>query len=196
MSVSIFSYQKLKLIIYTLVASTYNTIMIMKKVRIILYILFSLTAYDSTAQYDFLQLSLEVGGPTKENSYVKLTLYRKMFNEDIAQYLIDVKAVKKIKESHLIDTTYIITKEQFNKISELAMSISSTDILKGMNPHDPTVYQDAGGCKLTLQIFQESICYNVLAPRNETKDRNLSTFLQTCEELIKTAQLKPDKVFE
>ena len=90
-----------------------------------------------------------------------------------------------------IDTSYLITKEEFKTLKDLAYSISVEDIKKAMTG----VGTDGTLCRLGYGDFQNKIIYQVWTPDYNTKERGLEKYMEACEMMLKMAGFKPRKIF-
>jgi hypothetical protein len=163
----------------------------MRLIKAILTISLFLNGYPIFAQYDYLKIDLEIGRWKTKYTHVALNMYWKE-----GKYFIRAATKSGFKETDTRDTTYLvqIDKSQFDNICQLALSISSVDILKGMGVANPSIYHDAMGCNLTLNIAQESITYKILFPASNTEKRGLATYLQVCKEMLLAARLPAKKI--
>ncbi len=144
--------------------------------------------YYCSAQYEAVNVELEVSGPTKKYHHFSVKLYSKD-----SKYYIEVEALSDFPESKVKDATYTLDKPEFDSIVKQALSISSEDLIKGMNVEDPYYFDDGIMCNLRVSVAQDAIAYSALSPYYDTKRRNLSVFLSVCEELLKQANINPKK---
>ncbi|MCB9045017.1 MAG: hypothetical protein H6550_02640 [Chitinophagales bacterium] len=153
---------------------------------LLVVLLLTLCTTNVTAQYDYVELSLRIQRNSRDFSYYELNMHKTGEG-----YYIDVKQKSAILNNEIADTVLKIDKDKFDKITQLALSISSTDILEGMDPSDVTIYDDATNAVLTLKVGQEKVIYSILAPKLHTKNRKLKKFVQTCEEVLVVAKINP-----
>jgi len=149
------------------------------------------------AQYNYLQINLEIETQKKKNPYIRFSLY---YQDSL--FYISIKNNPKIyndkPETWLkrdADTIIKISKENFNKIAEMCMNLSSYTIFKRMNPSNPIMGMDGIIVNLELVVTMDKISYSIWSPDYNTKERNLEPFLAICKEILLLAKLKPKDYF-
>lgn len=162
-----------------------------------LFFMFVLCFHVCFAQYDGLQINLEIHNPFKKNNRLRISLYK----ED-STYIVCLKNNPIFKKDDYktwlkrdADTIIIIGKEDFNRIAEKSMNLSSSMILKGMNPSNPIIGNDGTGVILEIVVTMDKISYSIWSPDYNTKERNLEPFLAICKEILLLAKLKPKDYF-
>lgn len=154
-------------------------------------------ACTASAQYDYLEIKLEIARFTKAYNHFELSLYsRSSLDSTDRVYYLAVKSLSDSPENGIADTVYSIDKSSFDRIAQLSSNISSEALLRGMDLANPPVFNDGIGCALSLNVFQQSVKYEVLNPMAETKERNLTTYLDVCQELLRLAKLSPNKILK
>ncbi len=162
--------------------------------KIILFFILVLFFQTSFAQYDGLQINLEIHNPFKKNNRLRISLYK----EDTSLYVIRLKNNPVFKKDDYetwlkrdADTIIKINKENFNKISEMVMDLSSYEIFKGMNPSNPMLGNDGYVANLEIVVTMDKITYSIWSPAYNTKARNIEPFLAICNEILLLAKMKP-----
>lgn len=150
---------------------------------IILILLCSNICY---AQYDYMKIKLSAYYALRRDKDIEFELYQKKDSS----YL----KVNRVGQASEIDTLYTVSRAKFNEISQMALSLSATDILYGMNPDNPLIWNDGMSCVVEIGVFSESIKYVVRNPSSETDKRRLRAFVQLCKEIILTAKMNPKKI--
>ena len=158
----------------------------------IFFLIFFNTAF---AQFDYLEINLEVR-PTISLSKNQILI--KLFKKD-STFLLKIESNPRSSEKKYLktkkDTTYIISKNKFNEIAELAINLSSSKILHGMTPYNPMIFNDGMGIDLEIKVFQSKIKYSIICPNNQIKERNLEPFIYVCNKIILLAKLSPKDIF-
>jgi len=146
----------------------------------------------SFAQYNYLQINLEIETPKKKNHHTRFSLYQdSLFYIGIKNNSIIYNDKPETWLKRDFDTIINIRKEDFNKIAEMSMSLSSFTILKGINPSNPIIGNDGIVANLELVVTMDKISYSIWNPSSNTKERNLEPFLAICKEIILLAKMKP-----
>ncbi len=91
-----------------------------------------------------------------------------------------------------VDTTYIISSEEFNLLKELVFSISSEDIKGAMIGGGGT---DGTICRISFGDSQNQIIYQVWTPDYDVKKRKLERYMEVCKMILKMAGFRPKKIF-
>lgn len=161
-----------------------------KKLTIIIVLLSSLTSFGQDEIYNIsfhYTHSLRI-----PNHYIDIEVSRRG-NE--LKLHVNTKAVIESKEwsRENIDTTFIITKEQFTSLTAAVRKISCTNIAKEIGTF--STGEDGNTCEITYGSFQNSITYKIWSPDYETSDRGLADFYNCCLLIAKTARLKPTILF-
>ncbi len=146
-------------------------------------------SHESLAQTNYITLEASISRPSIRYNHVSIKL-----TEIDGKCQAVIRSDSKLENTGIVDTVYEVEKAAFDKLSSLALSLSSVDLLKGMNPEHPYLYNDGIGCTLTISIFQEHIRFAVVNPMSRTRDRNLEKFVQVLKEMLLMAQLNPQKV--
>ncbi|GAB4459506.1 MAG: hypothetical protein Fur0028_13130 [Bacteroidales bacterium] len=169
----------------------------MKEIKKIIF-LFMLVLYfqASFAQYNYLQINLEIETQKKKNHHTRFSLYQdSLFYIGIKNNPIIYNDKPETWLKRDFDTIIKIRKEDFNKIAEMSMSLSSFTILKGMNPSNPIIGNDGIVANLELVVTMDKISYSIWNPSSNTKERNLEPFLAICKEILLLAKMKPKDYF-
>lgn len=152
----------------------------------------------SYAQYDGLQITLEIINPHKKSNRLRCSLYK----ENPTLYLISIKNNPVFKADDYdtwlerdSDTIIKISEEEFNRIAMMTMNLSSSMIFKGMNPSNPLIGNDGYGVNLELDVTMDKIYYSIWCPSYNTKERNLEPFLEVCKDILLLAKMKPKDYF-
>lgn len=152
------------------------------------FILFVFAHYSSLGQNDYLELKLHVSCLRKQYHDVELSMYMR---ED--KCFLQVSSKSELKENNIKDTLYAIDKKTYDEVCELALSISSVELLKEMN--FTAIYTHSVGTSLTLRsLGGDGVVYRVSAPKSETKHRNLETYLLVCEKMLSLTNLPAKKI--
>lgn len=149
------------------------------------------------AQYDYLQINIEIHNPNKKNNRLRCSLYK-----DSTSYLVSVKNNPMFKGDNYetwlkrdADIIIKISKEDFNSVAEKVIGLSSFELLKGMNPSNPVIGNDGYGVILEIVVTVDKISYSIWSPSRNTKERNLESFLTICKGILLLAKLKPKDYF-
>jgi hypothetical protein len=91
-----------------------------------------------------------------------------------------------------VDTSYVINKDEFNKLKTMVSELQSTDIIKAMT---------GGGTDGTLWIltfgdFQNNISYQVWTLDYKTKERGLLKYRAVCEYMLTLGQINFKKLVD
>jgi len=196
---------------------------IIKKITLLVILL--LVIKTGFAQYDYLRISLEViHSMQKQNSNIQFKLYQidslflfsvksipiindtryshtktdTIYKKD-SLIIYSVKSIPIIDDNKYletkIDTIYIINREIFNEIAEIAINLSSEQIIRGTNPSNPSFGNDGTTFNLNLSVLFDDITYSIWCPDMNTNRRNLEPFLNLCKKIILLAKLNPKDVF-
>ena len=89
-----------------------------------------------------------------------------------------------------VDTTFELTKSEFDKIVAVVAKINCSDIVSGLDftGHDGT------SCEITYGSYAAGISYKVWSPDYDTKKRNLEEYLEACKLILVTANLDPKEI--
>lgn len=169
---------------------------IKKSITFFLFVLFFQTCF---AQFEGLQINLEVQTTKKEKKHIRLSLYHK----DSTVSLLGIK-YNPIVDTHDyktwlkrdVDTIIEISTEKFNRIAEMSMNLSSSLIIEGAKPSNPKIGNDGVVVNLELVVTMDKISYNVWSPMHNTKERNLESFLDICKEILLSAKLKSKEILK
>jgi len=167
----------------------------MKEIKKIIFLfILVLNFLASFAQYNYLQINLEIQTSKKENNNIRISLYQ----EDSVSFFLGIKKnpILNLKDYKTwlkrdADTIIKISKEDFNLVTEKVMKLSSFEMLKGMNPSNPIIGNDGIVVILEIVITMDKISYSIWSPSNNTKERNLEPFLAICKEILLLAKMKP-----
>lgn len=163
----------------------------MKELKKIIF-LFMLVLYFqvSFAQYNYLEINLEIHTLKKENNYIRISLYQ----EDSISFFLGIKKNPILNPMDWLkrdaDTIIKISKEDFNSVAEKVMALSSSEMLKGMNPSNARIGFDGSTVILEIVVTMDRISYSIWSPRCDTKERNLEQFLAICKEILFLAKIK------
>lgn len=162
--------------------------------KVLLFYILVLCFQTSFAQYCGLQINLEVQTSKEDNNHIRISLYQ----EDSVSYFLGIKKnpildTKDYKTwlKRDADTVIIVDKADFNRISEKSMNLSSSMVLKGMNPSNPMIGNDGNVANLEIVVTMDKITYSIWSPAYNTKARNLEPFLAICKEILLLAKIKP-----
>jgi len=163
-------------------------------IRIFLFAFIVLHCMKSFAQYDALQINLEIFNPkNKKNNRLRLSLYR----DDSSLYVISVKNNPEFKNDNYetwlkrdSDTALKISKEDFNSVAEKVIALSSFEVLKGMNPSNPIIWNDGIGVILEMVVNMDKIKFSIVDPNYNTKERNLEPYIVICKEILLLAKMQ------
>lgn len=158
-------------------------------------IAFLFSYYYSLAQYNFIEMKFQVGSliPFK---HFELNVFCKE-----EKYFITVQSVSINKHTEMKDTLntiHSISKNEFDMLTQMALSISSKDLLNGMNFSELYITHD-DGIVSTLNInssIGEEISYSIVNPMTNTQKRNLTTYLHVFREALLLAKLNPNKILQ
>lgn len=87
------------------------------------------------------------------------------------------------------DTTLVITKEQYDHIAEIALSISSKEMMKGSLNTKIMDWCMPVGTKLNIDVLADHITYTIPSPQTLTEERGLTSYLELCKEMAQLAGL-------
>lgn len=158
-------------------------------------IIFILISSFSFAQQGLHEISLEIGSIKRKPNYTRIDLFIK--NDSTAIVEIRTKPLTNdiLFQRQKADTSYNISIEQFNKVTEMFYSLSIVQLINGMNPQNPSLRSEPTGFKLTIRVMQECIILDMVEPSYNTKERNLEPFLAICKEILLLAKMKPKDYF-
>jgi hypothetical protein len=114
---------------------------------------------------------------SNQDSTFKITVLR--FRHD---------SVGKIRRRREVDKTYQITRKQFDSVM---LRIKAISLAHFVDSHDDLVIMDGISVDLTASQFNENITIKTHCPKDEYKDRRLTSFLSACELILKLAHLNP-----
>lgn len=84
-----------------------------------------------------------------------------------------------------IDTAYVLTSSEFNKLVTMVTSISTTDIIKSMNGWG----EDGTYWYLSYGDFQSKVSYDLWTIDYKTKERGLEKYVDICEYILSLGRL-------
>lgn len=93
------------------------------------------------------------------------------------------------------DTIKEISKEDFNRISEMALGLSSVTLLGAIDPSELQIVYDPIVIELELDINGQSVTYSLFLPLSQDDFHNRQ-FLNLCEQIILLAGEDPNKFLE
>ena len=93
-----------------------------------------------------------------------------------------------------IDTTFSITKEQFQNVIASIQKISCAAIIKEVETFG--IGHDGNICEIVYGSFNNAITYKVWTPNSDTNKRGLTDFYNCCVLIAKTAGLKSTILFK
>lgn len=159
------------------------------------------------AQYEDVSVKLGIINPNKNTNPIRLRAYTKVrvdtaavkeayarggnLNRDSLEYVYcyKVETYDVDKGVHPIDTTIIISKNQFNHIIEMALSLSPKDMIIGMSATELLIHGRVLSTQLTIDVLGDEVAYTVHAPNSYTEERNLNDYVTLCKEMLKLAGL-------
>ena len=168
---------------------------IMKNSVLLLFLLLSTNVF---AQFDGLQINLE-----KKSIVITKNQRISVFcSYDGQHYYVGSKANPKIDTSNPdtwdkrdADNLHEITKEDFNRISEMALGLSSVTLLGALDPSELYIVHDPIVIELELYISGQSVKYSLFLPLSQNDFHNRQ-FLDLCEQIILLAGEDPNKFLE
>jgi hypothetical protein len=89
-----------------------------------------------------------------------------------------------------LDTTFELTKSDFDKIVEVVAKINCSDIVSGLD----FTGLDGTTCEITYGSYAAGVSYKVWSPDYDTKKRNLEEYLEACKLILVTANLDPKEI--
>lgn len=89
-----------------------------------------------------------------------------------------------------LNTTFEMTKSDFDKIVEVVAKINCSDIASGLD----STGRDGTTCEITYGSYSSGISYKVWSPDYDTKKRNLEEYLEACELILVKANLNPKEI--
>src|ERR1700741_5654056 len=138
----------------------------------------TLTCLTSFAQDEIYDISFHYSHSLRiPNHYIDIEITRR---GDELKLHVQTKALSSSKEwsKENIDTTFIITKSQFENLTASVRKISCTNIVKEIETFSPG--EDGNTCEIKFGSFQNSIIYNIWAPDYKTTERGLTDFYNCC----------------
>lgn len=151
-----------------------------------------------TAQFEGLQINLEIQNSKKDFNVIRFSLYM----QDSSLFCLGIKKNPVLNPKDYktwlkrdADTVITISKDNFNKIATACMDLSSQMILRGMNPSNPMIWNEGIGVTLEIEVIMDRIIYSIRSPSYNTKERNLEPFLAICKEMLLLAKMKPKDYF-
>ena len=168
---------------------------IMKNSVLLLFLLLSTNVF---AQFDGLQINLE-----KKSIVIAKNQRISVFcSYDGQHYYVGSKANPKIDTSNPdtwdkrdADNLHEITKEDFNRISEMALGLSSVTLLGALDPSELYIVHDPIVIELELYISGQSVKYSLFLPLSQNDFHNRQ-FLDLCEQIILLAGEDSNKFLE
>lgn len=142
------------------------------------------------AQNDFVEMRFEINHPKLLYNHFEIRVFCKE-----RQYFAKISSLSSHLKTKIIDTIYIISKEEFDNLVEKAFSISSNDLLQSIN-NQPGLFNDGIGCKLSINVFQQKMEYSIVSPMTNTAKRNLITYLYVFKEALLLSKLNPNKILK
>lgn len=161
--------------------------------KIVFLFILVLISQASFAQYNYMQINLEIQTSKKENNNIRICLYQ----EDSVSFFLGIRKKSILNPNDCktwlkrdVDTIIKISKEDFNSVIEKVMGLSSFEVLKGMNQLNPIIGND--GCSVILEIVvtMDKISYSIWSPSYNTKERNLELFLAICKDILLLSKMK------
>lgn len=163
---------------------------------LVLFIFFLLYSTIGFAQYEYMQINLEIiHSSNKQNNRIRFSIYK----ED-SSYLISIKKDPIFKADDYktwlkrdADTVLNIGIKDVNSIIEKILGISTFSMLNGMHSY---LLVNCNGPKASIEIttFIDTLEYSICNPYFNTKERNLEQFVAICEEIIRLAKMKPRQI--
>lgn len=98
-------------------------------------------------------------------------------------------------DKNKVDTSYIVTDEQINKIGNLLNKLSSEQIFQSMDVDNLHFVNEGYICKLEYGSNFDKIKFSICIPDSETKERNLEVFYNVYKEILKLGKINPKKLF-
>jgi len=171
----------------------------MKEIKKIIFLFMLVLNFQASfAQYNYLQINLEIQTSKKENNNIRISLYQ----EDSVSFFLGIKKNPILNSKDYktwlkrdADTIIKISKEDFNLVTEKIMGLSSFEVLKGMNQSNPIIGNDGTGVILEIVLTMDKISYTIWNPSCDTKKRKLEPFLAICKELVLLAKMNPNDYF-
>ena len=168
----------------------------MKHKALLLFLL--LLSTNVFAQFDGLQINLE-----KKSLVIAKNQRISVFcSYDGQHYYVGSKTNPKIDTSNPetwdkrdADTLLEISKEDFNRISEMALGLSSVTLLGALDPSELYIVHDPIVIELELYISGQSVKYSLFLPLSQNDFHNRQ-FLDLCEQIILLAGEDPNKFLE
>lgn len=168
------------------------------KMKNILLVLMLLLGTNVFAQFNGLQINLEKKSIVIDKNQ-RISVY---CSYDGQHYYVGNKANPKIDTSNPdtwdkrdADTQNEISKEDFNRISEMALGLSSITLLGALDPSDIRIVHDPTIIELELYISGQSVTYTMFLPLNQN-DFHYRQFEDLCEQIILLAGENPDVFLE
>ena len=93
------------------------------------------------------------------------------------------------------DTIREILKEDFNRISEMALGLSSVTLLGAIDPSEVRIVCDPTIIDLELSINGQSVSYTLFLPLSQDDYHNRQ-FLDLCQQIVLLAGEDPNKFLE
>ena len=167
----------------------------MKHNVIILFLL--LLSTSAFAQFDGLQINL-----AKKSFLVaknqRISIYCSYDDKSNSHYYAGNKANPKYDSPESwwdFDTIRELSKEDFNRISESALGLSSVTLLGAIDPRELRIVYDPTVIELELNISGQSVKYSLFLPLSQDDFHNRQ-FLDLCEQIILLAGEDPNKFLE
>jgi len=164
----------------------------MKLLKILLLLLFVFVCSSCFAQYELLQINLEIQTLKEENNHIRFSLYQ----EHPDTFFLGIKRNPALNFKDYTtwlkrdaDTIIIISKDNFNKIAELSLRLSNLSIISGMCKTDYIlINNDNVAVNFEISEPYSKISYNIWNPNYNTKERNLDTFVDICKKILLLAE--------
>lgn len=147
------------------------------------------------AQYDGLRITLWKGSLVVDKTE-KICAY---CNPVDSSYYVAIKKQPRfpddwMSENH--DTVYEIAKNEFNRLAELCLGLSSLNILGGIDASAVFFGNEFGSSLLLdLMINGQSVSYRINSPFDKN-NRHFKQFGEVCEAIILLAKEDPDEFLE
>lgn len=150
------------------------------------------------SQFDGLQINLE-----KKSFVVTKNQRVSVFcSPDGAHFYVGNKSIPKVDYSNPdswmkrdADTLFEISKTDFDRIAELALGLSSINLLGGINTSALYIVNDPVLVELELCINGQIVSYSIFLPV-DCENRHFSQFCKLCEEILLLAKVDPDVFLE
>lgn len=149
------------------------------------------------AQFDGLRINL-----AKKSMFIaknqRISIYCSFDDNSNSHYYVGNKANSKYDSANSywdFDTIREISKEDFNRISEMALGLSSVTLLGALDPSEVRIVYDPTTIDLELWINGQSVSYSLFLPLSQDDFHNRQ-FLDLCEQIVLLAGEDPNKFLE